>query len=285
MNFSVLMSIYHKEKPEYFNRAMQSIWDEQTIKPNEIVLVQDGPLTKELHIEIDKWKVKIGESFQTVPLEKNVGLGGALNIGIQNCTYELIARMDTDDIACPGRFKKQLEVFHSDQELGVCGSCIGEFSEDENSVSSFRIVPEDTKAIYTFAKKRNPMNHPSVMFKKDIVVKLGGYGNYYFAQDYHLWVKLLLNDVKFYNIQEVLVLMRAGESQTKRRSGYKYAMNEFKIYKSFYEQNFLNFFEFFAAVFLRMTIRLLPVNLVVFVYRVLRYNKSQQGELGECKFK
>lgn len=108
MKFSILMSIYHKEKPEYFNRAIQSIWDEQSVKPDEIVLIQDGRLSDELYKAISKWKIKLGGVLKIIPLEHNVGLGDALNKGIKYCSYELIARMD---IALPDRFKKQLKVF------------------------------------------------------------------------------------------------------------------------------------------------------------------------------
>ena len=134
MKFSVLMSIYKKEEPKYFNRAMQSIWDEQTVKPDEIVLVQDGPLTDGLYKAIDEWKAKIGEVFKTVPLEKNVGLGEALNAGIKHCSYELIARMD---ISIPNRFEKQLKAFENN-DIDICSSWVSEFDSDENEIISYR---------------------------------------------------------------------------------------------------------------------------------------------------
>ena len=131
--FSVLMSIYHKEKSEYFNRAMLSIWDEQTVKPDEIVLVQDGKLTDDLYIVISEWKNKLGDILKVIPLEQNVGLGGALNEGIKHCSYELIARMDTDDIALPDRFEKQLKVFEN-SDIDICSGWISEFDSDENEI-------------------------------------------------------------------------------------------------------------------------------------------------------
>ena len=143
MKFSVLMSIYNKEKPEYFNRAMQSIWDEQTVKPDEIVLVQDGKLTDELYNSIEQWKEKLKKIFKTIPLEVNVGLGDALNIGIKHCNFELIARMDTDDISLPNRFEKQLKVFEN-KNIDICSTWVSEFEDDENKIISYRKLPEKT---------------------------------------------------------------------------------------------------------------------------------------------
>lgn len=140
MNFPVLMSIYHKEKPDYFDRAMQSIWYEQTVKPDEIVLVQDGELTQELYEEIGNWKEKLKDILVIVPLEQNVGLGDALNIGMKHCTYELIARMDTDDISLPHRFEKQLEVFKN-QDIDICSVWISEFDKDEKEILGHRKLP------------------------------------------------------------------------------------------------------------------------------------------------
>ena len=209
MNFSVLMSIYKKEEPKYFNRAMQSIWDEQTVKPDEIVLVQDGPLTDGLHKAIDEWKAKIGEVFKTVPLEKNVGLGDALNAGIKHCSYELIARMDTDDISIPNRFEKQLKAFENNY-IDICSSWVSEFDSDENEIISYRKLPEKHNEIIVYSKMRSPINHPAVMYKKSIVEKAGGYKHMLWMEDYYLWARMLLSGAKFYNIQEPLVNMRAG---------------------------------------------------------------------------
>jgi glycosyltransferase involved in cell wall biosynthesis len=269
MKFSVLMSIYHKENPEYFDRAMQSIWDEQTVKPDEIVLVQDGPLTDELYKSIDKWKNKLADVLKTIPLEKNVGLGDALNIGIQNCTHELIARMDTDDISLPNRFEKQLKIFE-DSDIDVCSAWISEFDKDENKILSFRKLPKTHNEIVKFAKKRCPINHPAVMYKKSAVEKAGSYGKFRFAQDYHLWARMIVNGAKFYNIQEPLVNMRAGYGQLERRSGLAYAKNELNLLKEFKKIGFLNNYAFARNVAIRFTARILPKSLIKIIYKKLR---------------
>jgi glycosyltransferase involved in cell wall biosynthesis len=140
-NFSVLMSIYSKENARYFDRAMTSIWDEQTVKPSEIILVEDGKLTDELYSSISQWKEKIGRTFRIVPLEKNVGLGDALNIGLQKCNYELVARMDTDDICVNNRFEKRLLVFRDHVDIDVCSSWLSALGK--NDKEGVVIAPDD----------------------------------------------------------------------------------------------------------------------------------------------
>lgn len=269
MKFSVLMSIYHKEKPEYFNRAMISIWDEQTIKPDEIVLVQDGPLTDELYKSIDAWKTKLSDVFKTIALDENVGLGDALNIGIKECSHELIARMDTDDISLPNRFEKQLKVFEN-SDIDICSSWVSEFDKDEKQILSYRKLPKKHDEIVSFAKKRCPINHPAVMYKKSIVEKAGSYGKFRFAQDYHLWARMIVNAAKFHNIQEPLVHMRAGYGQLERRSGFTYAKNELNLLKEFKKIGFLNNYEFVRNVVIRFVARILPKSFIKAIYKRLR---------------
>ncbi len=269
MKFSVLMSIYHKEKAEYFDRAMQSIWDEQTVKPNEIVLVQDGKLTNELYSAIDKWQEKLGDIFKTIPLENNVGLGDALNIGLKACSYELVARMDTDDICSHDRFEKQLKVFEN-SDIDICSSWVSEFDTDENQIISYRKLPENHNEIVAFAKKRCPINHPAVMYKKEAVLNAGGYKKMMWFEDYYLWARMVLNGAIFYNIQEPLVKMRAGYGQLERRSGLKYAIEEFKFLKELYNIKFLTVSEFIKNMMIRFIARILPKSLVKSIYKILR---------------
>jgi len=269
MKFSVLMSIYHKEKAEYFDRAMQSIWDEQTTKPNEIILVQDGKLTDELYEIISKWQKKLGNIFKTIPLEKNVGLGDALNIGLDKCSYELVARMDTDDICSSDRFEKQLKIFEN-SDIDICSSWVSEFDTDENQIISYRKLPESHDEIVAFAKKRCPINHPAVMYKKSAVLKAGGYKRMMWFEDYYLWARMILNGAKFYNIQEALVNMRAGYGQLERRSGFNYAKTELHFFKTLNKMGFLSNFELSKSVFIRFIVRIAPKSIVSQIYKLLR---------------
>jgi glycosyltransferase involved in cell wall biosynthesis len=263
------MSIYHKEQAEYFNRAMQSIWDEQSIKPNEIVLVQDGKLTDELYKVIEHWKKKIGDIFKTIPLKQNVGTGKAKNIGLQKCTYELIAIMDTDDVCSPDRFEKQLKVFKG-SDIDVCSSWVSEFEDNENNIISFRKLPQNHDEIVKFAKSRMPVNHPATMYKKDLAIKAEGYKHMLWFEDYYLMVRMIKNGAKFYNIQEPLVNMRAGYGQLERRSGLKYIQAEFRFFKTICNLGFINKTEFILNILLRSMARVMPKKILKQIYKRLR---------------
>ena len=185
MKFSVLMSIYKKEEPKYFSEALESVLN-QTVMPNEIVIIEDGILTKELQDVIIKYKEKYPDIIKNYPLKENKGLGLALNYGVTKCKHNLIARMDTDDIALPTRFEKQLEIFEKNPSYDIVGGNILEFAEGTN-ITNTRIVPEKKEEIYKYAKKRNPMNHVTVMFKKDTILEVGNYENLPYFEDYYLW--------------------------------------------------------------------------------------------------
>ncbi|CAA6812441.1 MAG: putative glycosyltransferase [uncultured Sulfurovum sp.] len=265
MKFSVLLSIYYKEKVSYFNRAMQSIWDEQTKRPNEIVLVQDGKLTDELYKVIDEWQVKLGNTLKVIPLKENIGLGDALNIGLNKCSHELVARMDTDDISVDDRFEKQVKQF-KDTDIDICSSWVSEFEDREEYIVSYRKLPEYHTELLRFSKKRNPLNHPAVMYKKSAVNRAGGYKKMPYFEDYYLWGRMMLNGSKFYNIQESLVNMRAGCSQLERRGGIRYAMSEIVLQKEFLKLHFINIFEFMRNVIIRFSSRLMPKYLLKKIY-------------------
>ena len=267
--FSVLMSIYHKETLQDFNRAMKSIWDEQTIKPDEIVLVEDGELTDELYKGIRSWKNKLGKSLNIIPLEVNLGLGDALNIGLQKCNYEIIARMDTDDISLPSRFEKQLESF-SNNDIDICGTWINEFEDMEGVTEAVRKLPELHQDIVKFLKSRSPMNHVSIMFKKTEILRVGGYQKMMWLEDYYLFVRLIQSGAKFYNIQESLVNVRAGVGQLERRRGLKYAFSELRLQRKMLELDFLNLFEFSINVILRFAFRMVPNQAFTFIYSIIR---------------
>ncbi|PSM51732.1 glycosyltransferase, family 2 [Campylobacter blaseri] len=267
--FSVLMSIYYKETPEFFNKAMQSIWDNQTLKPDEIILVKDGPLTAKLDEVISIWQEKIPNILKVIALKSNLGLGDALNIGLKECSFNLVARMDTDDISMPDRFKKQIEIF-KEKDIDICSSWAREFDGDETNIVSYKKVPKFHKNIIKFSKSRNPLNHPATMYKKEVVKNAGGYKKMLWFEDYYLWARMIINGAKFYNIQEPLVDMRAGFSQLKRRKGLKYALYELRFQKELLEIGFINIFEFIRNVTIRFIVRILPKNMVKCIYKLLR---------------
>ncbi|MBR4141516.1 MAG: glycosyltransferase, partial [Campylobacter sp.] len=216
---------------------------------------------------------KLGEILEVVKLEKNMGLGDALKIGLEKCKFEMVARMDSDDISLPNRFKSQLEVFKNNPNLDICVSWVGEFENDKNKIYAYRKLPQNHDEIYKFAKIRCPLNHPSVMFKKSSVLKAGNYQKSLMTEDYFLWVRMLLNGAKFYNIPEMLVKMRAGKSQLSRRGGLKYAISEFRVQREFYKFGFLNFYEFARNSSVKFIVRLLPKAILSKIYLLLR-NKN-----------
>ncbi len=269
MKFSLLMSIYVKEAPDNFDRAMISVWDEQSIKPDEIILVEDGKLTPKLYEVIEKWKLKCEGVLHTVTLEENLGLGDALNIGLQRCSFERVARMDTDDIAHPTRFQKQLEVFEK-LDIDVCGSWVSEFDTNEENIVSYRKLPEFHQEISSFAKLRNPINHPSSMYNKTPVLEAGNYQKMLWFEDYYLWARMIQNGAKFYNIQDTLINMRAGYGQLQRRGGLNYAIQEYKFEKKLLNINFITLREFVRNIFIRFIARVIPQGLRKNIYKILR---------------
>lgn len=269
MKFSVLMSIYKQEEPKYFNRAMQSIWNEQSVKPNEILLVQDGPLTAELYESIDEWKTKIGELFKIIPLEKNLGLGESLNVGIKHCSYELIARMDTDDISTPNRFEKQLKVFE-ENNIDVCSGFISEFEKNENDIISYRKVPQNHVDIVKYSKTRNPLNHVTVMMKKTVLEQAGGYKHMLWMEDYYLWVRMIINNAKLFNLQEQLVNVRTGNGMLDRRRGIVYIKAEILFLNELRRIKYITRLEYLKNILIKIPLRLLPRSCLKVVYCVLR---------------
>ena len=155
------MSVYYKENPSYLDDSLDSIFN-QTLKPNEVVLVEDGPLNEELDNVINKYKNK-HECFKIVKLKENMGLGKALNEGLKYCQYEYVARMDSDDISIPNRFEKQISYLEQHPEIDMLGSNIAEYDEKMTTITGHRIVPENNNEILKMMKKRNPFNPMSVI--------------------------------------------------------------------------------------------------------------------------
>lgn len=228
--YSVLMSVYHRESAPFLRQSMDSMFG-QTVPPREFVLVCDGPLTDKLDRVIEEEQAAHGDVLKVVRLEKNVGLGAALNQGLQACTCELVARMDSDDISLPDRCEHQLEVFREKPEIVICGGLIEEFSTDPAMVESIRTVPETDEEIRVFAKKRNPFNHVTVMYRKAGIDAAGGYQSFYLLEDYYLWIRLLHRGEKGYNLQRPLVRVRTGEKMFERRGGWKYVKSQAALFR------------------------------------------------------
>ncbi len=249
-SYSVLMSVYYKERAEYLRIAMDSMWN-QTIPTDDFILVCDGPLNTELDAVIENMKSEFPEVLHVVRLERNVGLGNALNIGIKHCKHELVARMDSDDISRPDRCEKQLTVFREFPEISVCSGILEEFTVSPDQVDAQRIPPNTHKQIISFAKKRNPFNHPCVMYKKTDVKAAGGYQDLYLLEDYFLWIRMLQKGSIGYNLQQPLLWMRAGPDMYKRRSGWKYAKSQKALFKYMKDSEFIGIMQYYKSVAIR----------------------------------
>lgn len=263
--FSVLLSLYIKEQPFFLKQSLDSLLS-QTLLPSEIILVKDGALTPELDAVVSDYK-RCYPILKVVALKQNQGLGKALNEGLKHCSYDLVARMDTDDIAKPDRFEKQLKVFQEHPELDVVGTWIDEFEDDTSHVASIRKLPEHHDEIVKYAKHRCPINHPVVMYRKSKVLAVGGYTG--FPEDYCLWIKMLMNGARFYNLQESLLWFRFSSDVVKRRGGWSYAKSDVKSQINFYKMGFLNIWELFYNIIIRLSVRLIPDSCRMFVYRKL----------------
>lgn len=257
MNYSVLMSVYYKECPEFLYQAMESI-AKQTVPTNDFVLVCDGPLNEQLDAVIDQMQNMFGAVLNVVRLKKNVGLGNALNVGIQHCKNNLVARMDSDDISRPNRCEQQLKVFFEHPEVDVCSGIVEEFSIQPENIDSRRIVPQTHEEILHFATKRNPFNHPCVMYRKKAVLDAGSYQDFYLLEDYYLWVRMLLNGSIGYNLQNPLLWMRAGIDMYKRRSGWRYAKSQVCLLRFIWKSGLINMLQYITLSLIRIIVAVSP---------------------------
>lgn len=260
------MSVYYKEKAEYLKLALASIIN-QTVKPNEIVLVQDGKLTEELQAVITEHLQKYPDIFKTYALQQNQGLGKALNFGMQKCSNELIARMDTDDIAETNRFEQQIKEFTKNKDLVLCGGQIAEFADNPNKITGYRNVPIEHTEILTFCKKRNPFNHMTVMFKKQAIQNVGSYMDMPYFEDYWLWARVLKAGYKAKNIEQVLVRVRAGQDMIARRGDLNYAKCIIRFEKALHSIGIINFAEMICYITMRSVVAIMPESLRLMIYK------------------
>ena len=263
-NFSVLLSLYHRENPNYLRLALGSVFN-QSLRAAEVVLVKDGKLTKELDSVIEEYGEKYPE-LKVVSYEKNQGLGYALNYGMQYCTYGIVARMDADDIAKPDRFEKQIRVLEEHPEIGLVTAWVEEFVGSTENVTAKRTLPETPEELYEYGKSRCPANHPVTMYRKQAVLDAGGYQTELFPEDYFLWIKMLMNGVNFYCMQESLLYFRYSPETIAKRGGWKYAIDELKIQKNIYKTGYISFPRYLFNSVSKFTVRVLPLKLRTWVY-------------------
>ncbi len=270
--FTVIMSVYRNDRAQWLSRAVESLRT-QTVLPAEIILVVDGPIPEELNGTVTA--LESDPLFRVIRLAENKGLGNARNLGVTNAAHELIACMDADDIAKPYRFERQLACFEADPELAIVGGHISEFIGEEENITGYRVVPSTHEEICAYLKERCPFNHPSVMFKKSAVQQAGGYLDWFWNEDYYLWLRMYLAGLKMANVPEVLVHMRAGKDMYNRRGGKKYYESEKRLQRYMLEQGIIGKGTYRKNVLKRFILqRMLPASVRGFLFKKLARAKK-----------
>ncbi len=268
--FSVLMSLYYKEKAQYFDECMQSII-RQSVRPAEIVIVLDGPISGALKSILIKYKKKYDSWIKIIPLKRNRGLGLALAEGLLQSSHELVARMDTDDIAREDRFERQLVEFKKNPLLDICGSHIIEFQGNIKNKLSERRVPLKQKDIAEYQKQRSAFNHMTVMYKKSTVLKAGNYQHAPLMEDDLMWIHMLQVGAKCMNIDDSLVYARTGYEMIERRGGYEYLKKYITGRKQILDTGYITYWDYWKTVVIQTIVALLPKKLrLLFFVKLLR---------------
>lgn len=271
ISFTVLMSIYKNENPNFLDQALTSI-ENQTLQPDEIILVEDGPLGKELHqmIRYHQELFKDKNNFKVYSLKNNHGLGYALQIGAKQVTTDWIARMDTDDIAAPNRFALQIKRIMQEPQLSVLGGQIDEFINTPENVVGTRNVPLTDHDIKQFIKWRAPFNHPTVMIKRADLMSVGGYrpcGSTY--EDYDLWSRFIGKGYRTANLPDILLHMRVDESMYKRRGQLGNIRSILHIQNYLRKHGILTSGEMFLSDIIQVGNMVVPTSMRKWVYQRL----------------
>ena len=271
--FSVLISVYNKEKAIFFKQALDSLVN-QTLIPAEIIIVKDGKLNIELEEVIKAFCLEDKTKVKVLSLINNVGLGKALKLGLLETNFDIVARMDSDDISYENRFKLQYEFLCNNKHINIVGSNINEFYKDSNVIENSRIVPENHFDIAKRMKWINGMNHVTVMFRKKSIIDSGNYFPFDGFEDYHLWIRMILNNKKFYNIQKSLVAVRIGNDMIGRRKGLNYFKTEWRFIRFLRGKKYISFIEMLLSGGSKFLIRISPKFIILFFYKYfLRSNK------------
>lgn len=299
LKFSVIMSIYKSDVPELVRVALDSLL-QQTLLPNEIVIVGDGPVPAELEQEIESFKFRVSkirttpnpsfakggnlvpedrkESLETrnqkpetivtyLPQEKNGGLGEAMRIAAEAAKYDYLARMDSDDICLPDRFEKQMKCFEEDPELSLVGGMITEFDGEPENIIAKRILPLEDAEIKKMMRGRCAVNHVTVIFKKADLMKSGNYQPFWKQEDHYLWARMMEHGCKFRNIPDVVVNVRSGKDQIARRGGLRFYKSVVRVFWYMYRHGLISFGYFLYICTVRGIVQvLMPNKLRTWVY-------------------
>lgn len=266
--FSLLITVYNNDDPIYFEEALHSVCVAQSKIPDQLVLVADGPIDKAINDVIKRYLYIMGNSLTFIQMEENLGQGAALNIGLQSCLHELVARMDADDVARPDRFEKQITYMHQNPHIDLSSGYINEFGK--NKKECVRKIPLEHDDIIKFSKFRSPINHGACIYKKQKVSAVGGYNNTTQVQDYQLFVDMILAGCQLGNLSEILLDVRINDNYS-RKAGYKYFIEELNLAREFLKNGHINLIGFAKNIVFRGLPRFLPAGIVSFIYqKILR---------------
>ena len=273
--FSVITSIYKNDRADYVRLSLDSMLIKQTVKPSEIVIIQDGPVSTELSNLLQEYEKNFSNIVRVIRLEINQGLGNALKIGVEETKFEYVARMDSDDICVSNRFELQIDYLMHNPQCDIVGGQMTEFIHSPDNVIGRREVPLDNASIYQYMKSRCALNHVTVMFKRSSILKVGNYQDWFWNEDYYLWVRMMLANCQFANIPQVLVNVRSGADQYARRGGRKYFNSEIGIKKlEMLDNNLISRSEFYMNYMQRFVIQLcLPNCIRGWVFRTFARKK------------
>ena len=263
--YSVLMSVYKNDNVDWLKDAINCMLD-QSVKPDEFVIVEDGPLTEELNKTINDYSTS-NKIFNIVKIQKNGGLGPALKLGVEKCKNEWIARMDSDDYSPNDRIEKQFNMLEKYPDVGIIGSNAIEFYDNINNIASKVNLPEKPDEVFSFAKRRCPFRHSGILYKKSEILRAGNYQECYLFEDYDLYTRMLLKGTKGYNVQEYLLYVRVNPDFYKRRGGIKYLKSVLKAKRRFYKIGFYSLKDYIISSFAHILVCLMPNSFRNFVYK------------------
>jgi glycosyltransferase involved in cell wall biosynthesis len=277
--FSVLVSVWDGDRPDYLRRALRSAVDDQTVRPDQVVIVRDGPVRDELAECLEDIQRRSPVPVTFVPLPSNGGLGPALDRGVAASWFDVIARMDADDVAMPYRFEVELPLM---QDADIVGAGLLEFTDDTDHIVGQRIPPTDPRQIQRYARMHDPFNHPTVVYRRRAVLAAGGYGDLPLMEDYALFARMLAGGARAVNVAEPLVFYRVGAQAFKRRGGAELLRSELRLQREFRRQGFTSPAEYLRNVIVRGGYRMIPWWCRRAVYRpiVARYTDRLEQDLA-----
>lgn len=271
--YAVLMSLYIKENPEFFVESFESILN-QTVQPSQIIVVKDGPLTLDLEEKLKRYSERYPELLTVIEIEENVGLGLALNRGLSSSKYEIVARMDTDDISFPNRMEIQLDKFDKKPNLAILGANILEFKNSIKDAKYCRNVPSEYEKIIKYSKKRSPFNHPTIVFRKSVIEKLGGYPDTRRKEDLDLFLNLLASGFYAENLPEPLLYFRANNQSFIRRKSKHNCESYIQVMKKYKKRGYIGTLDYVYVWITQKSIMLLPIWVQKLIYKLFIRSKE-----------